>query len=123
MMEKTYEGLRVSLSVRAMGEDLCVTVCGGDRPHIGSVVIAQPRASMERENEWSATVSTYNFTGHKDDAVAAGMAHSIASALRRRVVVLCGIHYDTVTPPLLREIMLLSDRMAKDVIAEYGGAE
>lgn len=123
MMNKIYEELRISLSVRAMGEDLCVTVCGGDRPHIGSVAIAEPRPSLEREGAWSSTVSTYNFTGHKDDAVAVKAAHLIASALRRRVVVLCGIHYDAPTPALLRETEALAARMAEDVIARFGGED
>ncbi len=122
MMEKTYEALRIRLSAQAMGADLCVTVCGGDKAHIGSVAIAEPRPSMEWDGEYSATVSTYNFAGHKDDAVAGKMAHLIAAALRKRVVVLCGIHYDAPAPALLRETEAFSEKMANDVIAEFGGA-
>ena len=122
-MEKRYEALGIELSARAMGEDLCVTICGGDRPHIGSVAIAEPRPSMARAGEGSATVSAYNYLGHPDDAVAVDVARRVASALRRRTVVLCGIHFDALTPDLLRETEALSERMAEDVIGGFGAAE
>lgn len=47
-MDQYYENFRVRLHAEYMGSDLCITICGGDSPHIGSVAIAEPRESLNR---------------------------------------------------------------------------
>lgn len=116
-MDKYYEELRVQVHAEKMGEDLCVTICGGDRAHIGSVAIAEPRESMSGDGLMSSTVSTFNFTGHKDDTVANRVAHELATRMGTRVVVLCGLHYDSIDPSLILEIDALSNKISEDVVA------
>lgn len=116
-MDKYYEELRVQVHAEKMGEDLCVTICGGDRAHIGSVAIAEPRESMSGDGSMSSTVSTFNFTGHKDDTVANRVAHELATRMRTRVVVLCGLHYDSIDPSLILAIDALSNKISEDVAA------
>lgn len=116
-MDKYYEELRVQVHAEKMGEDLCVTICGGDRAHIGSVAIAEPRESMSGDGLMSSTVSTFNFTGHKDDTVANRVAHELATRMGTRVVVLCGLHYDSIDPSLILAIDALSNKISEDVAA------
>lgn len=87
-----------------MGNDLCITLGGGDRPHIGCVAIADPRESLKGDGSLSATVSTFNFTGHKDDEVANLIACSVARRLNKRVVVVCGLHFDNVSDSLFDDV-------------------
>lgn len=115
-MDKYYEELRVQVHAEKMGEDLCVTICGGDRAHIGSVAIAEPRESMSGDGLMSSTVSTFNFTGHKDDTVANRVAHELATRMGTRVVVLCGLHYDSIDPSLILAIDALSNKISEDVV-------
>ncbi len=114
-MERYYPELRVRLRTERMGDDLCVTVCGGDRPHIGSVAVAEPRESL-RGGGRSATVSTINYPGHKDDAVANAVAHAAAARLGCRTVVLCGLHYDGADEALFTAVRDLTERMIEDVV-------
>lgn len=115
-MDQYYENFRVRLHAEYMGSDLCITICGGDSPHIGSVAIAEPRESLNGDGQPSATVSTFNFLGHKDNEVADALAYTVSSQLRCRVVVLCGIHYNYVNADLLIQIETLSRTIVEDII-------
>ena len=114
-MERYYGDWRVRVRWETMGEDLCVTICGGDRPHIGSVAIAEPRESLRGGGARSSTVSTFNVTGHKDDAVANAVAHALATRLERRTVVVCGIHYDRAEGTLLARVNELTRQITEDI--------
>lgn len=117
-MNKYYESLRVQLHTEQMGNDLCITICGGDNPHIGCIAVAEPRTSLSGNGTMSATVSTFNFAGHKDDAVANTVAHKVASHLERRTVVLCGLHYDFVNQEVFSQIEKLCEQMIVDILDE-----
>ena len=88
-MDHFFQELNVKLHTEVMGNDLCITISGGDRPHIGSIAIADPRKSLTGDGSTSATVSTYNFTGHKDYEVADVIALAVASKKNCRTVVVC----------------------------------
>ena len=55
--------------------------------------MAIPRPSLTGQG-MSATTSTLNRTGHKDDAVATRVAEEVAARLHCVVVCVCGIHID-----------------------------
>ena len=114
-MDWKYDQLRITVHVEEMGCDLSVNIYGGDRAHIGSVAIAEPRPSLLGDGSVSATVSTYNCIGHKDGEVASAVAHELARCLNRRTVVVCGIHYDSIQPEVLAEVRSLTDRMVLDI--------
>jgi hypothetical protein len=63
--------LVLTMSAISMGEDLCVALYGGDRPHIGAVAISQPRPSLADPAVASATTSVVAVLGHKEDMLAA----------------------------------------------------
>lgn len=75
-----------------MGEDLIVSVVGGDTPHIGCVAVAIPRPSLKNASQISATVSVFSLVGHKDNEIARPMATKLARTLNRVVVVAVGVH-------------------------------
>lgn len=118
-MEKYYNELRVRLRVERMGNDLCVMISGGDAPHIGSVAIAEPRESLRRDGRYSATVSTFNFIGHKDDEIANAAAHAVAAQANCRAVVLCGLHYEKIDNEKITAIHTLTERMIHDILALF----
>ena len=118
-MEKYYDGLRVRLRVERMGDDLCIMISGGDAPHIGSVAIAEPRESLRRDGSRSATVSTFNFVGHKDDEIANAAAHAVAAQANCRTVVLCGLHYAKLDDKKIAAIHALTERMINDILATF----
>ena len=95
------------LSARAhfAGEDLCVLVTGGSKPHVGSVSLGIARKSLKNDGSNSATVSTLNVTGHKDDVLGNMFAERLAAILNKTVCVVCGVHFANATPEELEQIL------------------
>lgn len=102
----------IVLQAVPMGEDLAVTIAGGERPHIGAVAVAQPRPSLADPDRISATTSVIALLGHKEDMLARAVASRLAAATNRVVTVACGIHYDALAPADLAAIEGLVGRLA-----------
>lgn len=79
-----------------IGEDVLVSIYGGEKPHIGAVAAAQPRPSLADPARSSATASVLAYVGHKEDEVAKRAAERLAALLGTRVVVTAGIHWDNI---------------------------
>ncbi len=94
--EELFEGLFIRADLIPMGKDITLAVYGGDVPHVGSVVIAQPRQSLTG-NGISATSSVYNLLGHKDEEVARVFAETLAKERMCTVVCACGIHVEEIS--------------------------
>lgn len=73
-------------------EGVNVYLGGGEKSHIGTVVISQPRISLSGNGSISCTTSTFNLLGHKDDEAAVPLAEMLCKALNQVVVVTAGIH-------------------------------
>ena len=82
------------LAAVKMGDDINVSIYGGDRSHIGAVAVAQARPSLEDPARQSASTSVITITGHKEDMLARSAAAKIAAATGGIVSVSCGIHMD-----------------------------
>jgi len=96
MMEFSAERPPYRLWARVLrqGEDLVVCVGGGEQPHVGTVVMAEPRQSLADPGRRSATGSVWNRLGHKDEALARPMAERLAASLGTVVVVIAGVHVE-----------------------------
>ena len=79
----------VSSTAIPCGDDWAVTVCGGEKAHVGAVSVGQYEPQRD-----SATVSTIALFSHRDDRVAARFAKAIATAKKCSVTVTVGIHVD-----------------------------
>lgn len=54
---KTIAGITIEICEKAIGEDLVLTLSGGEKPHIGCVVQAVPRPSLSGDGTISVTSS------------------------------------------------------------------
>ena len=52
---KTIAGITIEVCEKAIGEDLVLTLSGGEKPHIGCVVQAVPRPSLSGDGTISVT--------------------------------------------------------------------
>ncbi len=84
---------------------ISVYLYGGDYPHIGSVVLAQPRLSITGSGT-SCTSSVINLCGHKEEAFAREMAEKLCIYCNLPVCVCAGIHIDDAGP---EDIVCLTD--------------
>lgn len=73
-------------------EGLQVYIGGGEKAHIGSVAVSQPRESLTGDGSRSCTTSVINLVGHKDDAVSLTSAEAICRFVNKVVVITAGVH-------------------------------
>lgn len=111
---------RISATALCIGEDICISVWGGSRPHIGSVAIAVPRQSIQKPGQLRATSSVFNFVGHKDEAVAREIAETVAMRLDRNVVVTAGIHVEDMNHDDLVTILGNVAKLKERIITDLG---
>ena len=103
------------LGATPMGRDLCVTLDGGDQPHIGAVALSQARPSHRGEG-LGASTSVLTLLGHKEDDLARTLAARLAVAVDGTVCVACGIHVDGITDQDLADIHELAEELARELL-------
>ncbi|MCR4402046.1 MAG: hypothetical protein NUW12_04575 [Firmicutes bacterium] len=108
---------RLSLAATWAGNDLVVTITGGDAPHIGSVAVAVPRPSLRDPSVTSATASVITLVGHKDDELAKPIAEFMAARLKVAVVAVVGIHVDGATPDDVECLRDIAWELARSCVA------
>jgi hypothetical protein len=117
------EAYRLEASVQIIGKDLLIAIWGGDRPHIGAVAVAQPRASLKDQSMRSATASVFCYVGHKDDVIAKEVAERLSAALNRNVTVTVGIHWDDLQEAGIKAVVANSQQLANMIIERIAGME
>lgn len=117
------ERIRITMQSIEIGEDLCVIITGGDKPHIGCVTLSIPRPSLSNKNSISATTSVLNLVGHKDDEVARYVSQKLASSLNRNVAISCGIHIDNIEEEEIELIMKITEELTEMIINDLSYRE
>lgn len=112
--------LRVCLRATEAGEDLVVTIAGGESPHVGSAAVAVPRPSLRDPAATSATASVITLVGHKDDELAKPIAEFLASKLSRTIVVVAGVHIDGATPDDIESLSDTAWELARELCRQKG---
>jgi len=88
-----------------IGDDLLVSIYGGEKPHIGAVAAAHPRPSLKNPAVISATASVICYTAHKEDDLAKHAAEILSAILDTRVVVTAGIHWDHIEEAGIQQVI------------------
>ena len=91
---------RVWLKELKQGRDIVLLLGGGEKPHIGSVVLCEPNKKP----------AVLNRKGHFDWMVAKPIAKKIVEKRKRAVVCIAGIHVDNATK---KEIEILKENCRK----------
>ncbi len=120
-LEAEKDGRRVRAWCRRVGDDLVVAVGGGERPHVGCVVLAQGRPSTAGGDRASVTVSLLTIPPHKEEPVARGIAELLARELGGTVVVTAGIHDDGLTAEGIAAYLELSRKLGERLLAALRG--
>jgi hypothetical protein len=105
----------------AMGEDLCVSLEGGEGPHVGAVALAVPRVPGAMKPGPPST-SVLARLGHREDGLARDVASLLATRLGVAVSVACGIHLDAPTGNELETAVDLALELAARAAAQLGGS-
>ncbi|NLP30967.1 MAG: hypothetical protein GX363_07565 [Clostridiales bacterium] len=105
-------------SVSGTFQGINIYVGGGTDPHIGSVAISIPRASLEDPNKRSCTTSVFNCIGHKDDIVAKIFSEAVCIKYDCVVTVSAGIHIDNASSDQIDEIKKISKDLLNSLLIE-----
>lgn len=89
---------RVFLLVTVTRDGLIVQLLGGQKPHVGAMVLSQPRVSLVRPGEVSCNSVVVPRLGHKDDEIAKPLAERLTKAFNVPVAVVAGIHVESASP-------------------------
>ncbi len=107
---KTQTGsFDIEAGVMRIGQDFLVAIWGGDKPHIGAVAAALPRASLKDPALFSATASVISFPAHKEHELARRSSEKISATLNTPVVVTAGIHWDNLSEQGIATVMKNSE--------------
>ncbi|UCG05867.1 MAG: hypothetical protein JSV83_18440 [Desulfobacterales bacterium] len=106
----------LSASVRLIGQDILVAIWGGEKPHIGAVAMAQPRPSLKDPEITSSTASVFSYVGHKEDELAKATAEILAAALKTKVVVTAGIHWDNLPEEGIQRVIQNSEILVEMIL-------
>lgn len=118
-VEDHATGKRMWASVRMVGEDFVVAVGGGERPHVGSVVLATPLPSRSNPGAWSASCSVLTIPPHKEEPIARAVASRLAEASGRVVVATAGVHDDDLDLDGVEAYLRLGGRLAEAVSSSF----
>lgn len=118
---REFRGAAIEASARWVGEDLWVILAGGTRPHIGSLVLASPRPSLNDPARASATSSVLNRPGHLDERPGRALAERLAAALGCHVALACGIHYDRLDAPAIARVEELCAELGEELLGRLRG--
>lgn len=97
-------------------DGLSIYLGGGEKPHVGTVVLSQPRRSLTKDGSLSYTTSVLNILGHMDDSLARPMAEKLCSLLNCNVVVTAGVHIDNATPEEISKLLEMAKKLTDKIL-------
>jgi len=107
--------------VREVGEDVVVAVGGGDRPHVGCVVLAVPTPGRGPTG-FSPSVSVLTIPPHKEEAIARAVAERVCSRLGWVAVVTAGVHEDGIDRDGIETYLRLGRELADAIVDDLASA-
>gem|GEM_PF-348273 len=109
---------QITLTLTDTGKGINGLLTGGEKPHVGGVVLALPRPSLSSKG-WSTDAYITPIPGHKDVVVARTVAEMLACVIRLPVVITAGIHSDNLSPEELNRIIVHCDALTSRALAVF----
>jgi hypothetical protein len=96
---------KVWLSSHRIGDDLVLFLGGGERSHVGGVVIAEP----------GKKVKVMRLTGHFDDIVLKPIAETACRKYKMKVIAVGGVHVDDATKEEINLLVKNCEKLVKKI--------
>jgi len=116
MVSVEEKGRALTAVATCAGEDLVVAVGGGERAHVGCVVVAVPVPSRRRPGEYSPSVSVLTLPPHKEESIARPIAECLSARLGRVTVVTAGVHEDGLDAEGVAAWLALGERLTEELV-------
>lgn len=112
-----YRGQAVRMDGVRAGNDLSLTIYGGDIPHIGAVAVSVCSQALHDPGKTTVTDNLLALQGHKDGELAVRVANRLAKHFGCTVSVACGIHFREASSAEIAEIVSLVMGMVERCVA------
>jgi hypothetical protein len=119
-VEDPSSGRYLEARTAIVGDDVVVAIGGGERPHVGCVVLAQPHPATGGATKWSASCSVLTIPPHKEEPIARGVAERLAASLGRVAVVTAGVHDDDIDAEGIATYLRLGKELAENLVDALG---
>ena len=119
-VEDPSSGRYLEARTAIVGDDVVVAIGGGERPHVGCVVLAQPHPARGGATKWSASCSVLTIPPHKEEPIARGVAERLATSLGRVAVVTAGVHDDNIDAEGIATYLRLGKELAEKLVDSLG---
>jgi gallate decarboxylase subunit D len=96
---------KVWLQRHEIGDDLVFFLGGGERSHIGGIVIAEP----------GKKVKAIRLSGHYDDIVLLPIAEAGCKKYKKKVVAVGGVHVDNATKKEIDQLVENCKKLTKKI--------
>jgi len=118
--EKTGSGKHViEAVVTRTCEGINIYIGGGEKSHIGAIVVSQPRYSLKGDGTISCTTSVFNIVGHKDDIIAIPLAEKLCKKTGQVVVVCAGFHVDNATLEDIKKLEKNGEELTEKLLKKF----
>lgn len=114
-LSRSWGRVQLQLWALPVGDDLQVTIFGGDHPHIGAVALAQPTVHAWDPQRTTVSTSVLTVPGHKEDGPAREAAAQIAHHTRRLTTLSCGVHMDAISSEEIDQTRFLIQELATEL--------
>lgn len=108
----------VQALVVCCGNDLNVTIGGGEKYHIGAAAVAVPRLEYKNGSKRTASTSVICVQGHREDEVTYKAAKYLATTLDCTVTVTMGVHINDITKNEFSEISNNINKLLDNIIEQ-----
>ncbi len=105
IINKKLSFAEIEFEIQPVGEDILIVIRGGDKPHIGTAVLAVPRLSLADSKKISCTTSVLNVIGHKDEQICRLVAENFCKKFNATVVCTGGFHVDNLDKKKIAEVI------------------
>ena len=105
-MTKTQDGVNIYIG-------------GGEKSHIGTIVVSQPRCSLKGDGSISCTTSVYNLVGHKDDGIAIPLAEELCRKINQVVVVSAGVHVENAASKDIEKLIKNGEELTAKLLKHF----
>jgi hypothetical protein len=115
-VEDPPSGRVLTAWVQEIGEDVVVAVGGGEKPHVGCVVLAVPGRPRSTGSGFTPSTSVLTIPPHKEEPIARAVAEGVCGRLGRVTVVTAGVHEDGIDRDGIHTYLRLGAELAEAVV-------
>lgn len=114
LVERRYRSHPLRVEGIRVGNDISVTVYGGQKPHIGGVAMSVMSPALHEPERLTCTEHMISVQGHKEADLARTVASHLAKMFECTITVSCGIHYTDATEEDITAVLALVDEMVDE---------